>query len=163
MIFAPRLEKLRFLAMEMRLAHRLAQFAPTDADARMMARHALIRAKDFIGHARQLRKPLNAAGYDTRQFHELKEYFAQEFDAYFQTVRDKLVAHVQDQEFFDRIQQWNEIDSSKSEFFVDAAVEVYRLLEGLSVPVARRSWSSLKSAILLSIGRSWSIGDRGAR
>ena len=37
-----RLEKLRFLVTEMRLALRLAQFAPTDADARMIARHILI-------------------------------------------------------------------------------------------------------------------------
>jgi hypothetical protein len=134
MTLALRLEKLGFLAKEMQLAQRLAQFAPTDADARMLARHVLIRAKDFIEHARQLRKPLNAAGFDTRKFHELKEYVAQEFDAYFQKVRDKLGAHVQDLEFLERIEQWNSVDSSKSEFFVDAAAEIYRLLEGLSVP-----------------------------
>jgi hypothetical protein len=99
---AIRLEKLRFLAMEMRLAMRLAHFAPTDADARMLARHVLVRAEDFVCHARQLRRPLRKAGFDTSTFHDLKEYYAEEFEAYFPKVRDRLSAHVQDLDFGER-------------------------------------------------------------
>ena len=134
MTFAVRLEKLRFLAAEMQLAHRLAQFAPTDADARMLARHVIIRAKDYIEHARRLRGPLRDAGIDTKAYHKLKEYVAKEFESYFQIIRDKLSAHVQDLEFLERIKQWNSVDSSKAGFFADAGVEIYRLLEGLGIP-----------------------------
>lgn len=128
-----RLEKLRFLVMEMRLAMRLAQFAPTDADARMITRHVLIRAVDFISHARQLRKPLRQAGFDTAAFNSLKEYYAAEFTEYFQKVRDRLSAHVQDIELGEVIELWNGVDASKSEFFVDSAAEIYRSLENLGI------------------------------
>jgi hypothetical protein len=57
-----RLEKLRFIVMEIRLAMRLAEYAPTDFDARMLVRHVLIRAEDFVEHARQIRKPLKQVG-----------------------------------------------------------------------------------------------------
>lgn len=129
-----RLKKLRFLVMEMRLAMRLAQFAPTDADARMLTRHVLIRAVDFISHARQLRKPLGQAGLDTGAFHNLKEYYASEFQEYFQKVRDRLSAHVQDIELGEGIELWNGVDASKSEFFADGAAEIYCSLEPLGIP-----------------------------
>jgi hypothetical protein len=128
-----RLEKLRFVVMEMRLAMRLAQFAPTDADARMLTRHVLVRAVDFISHARQMRKPLRNVGYNTSTFNDLKEYYAKEFQEYFQTVRDRLSAHVQDIELNEGIELWNGIDASKSEFFVEGAVEIYRALELLNI------------------------------
>ncbi|WP_158906775.1 hypothetical protein [Burkholderia sp. L27(2015)] len=128
-----RLEKLRFVVMEMRLAMRLAQFAPTDADARMLTRHVLIRAVDFISHARQIRKPLTKAGYDTGAFNTLKEYYAKEFQEYFQKVRDRLSAHVQDIELSEGIELWNGVDAAKSEFFVEGAAEIYRALELLSI------------------------------
>jgi len=119
--------------MEMRLAMRLAQFAPTDADARMITRHVLIRAADFISHARQLRKPLQQAGYDTGAFNDLKEYYAAEFKKYFQKVRDRLSAHVQDIELEEVIELWNGTDASKSEFFVEGAAEIYRSLASLGI------------------------------
>lgn len=129
-----RLEKLRFLAMEMRLAMRLAQFAPTDADARMLTRHVIIRAVDFISHARQLRKPLGQAGFDTGTFNDLKEYYAAQFQEYFQKVRDRLGAHIQDIELAEGVKLWNGVDASKSEFFADGAAEIYRSLEPLGIP-----------------------------
>jgi hypothetical protein len=128
-----RLEKLRFLVMEMRLAMRLALFAPTDADARMLTRHVLIRAVDFVSHARQLRKPLEQAGFDTGTFNGLKEYYAAEFQEYFQKVRDRLSAHVQDIELGEGIELWNSVDATKSEFFADGAAEIYRALESLDI------------------------------
>lgn len=128
-----RLEKLRFLVMEMRLSMRLAQFAPTDADARMLTRHVLIRAVDFISHARQLRKPLGQAGFDTSAFNTLKEYYATEFQNHFQKVRDRLSAHIQDIELGEGIELWNSVDSSKAEFFVAGAAEIYRSLESLGI------------------------------
>ncbi|MCL4632827.1 hypothetical protein [Burkholderia sp.] len=130
-----RLRKLHFLAMEMRLAMRLARFAPTDADARMLARHVLVRAVDFISHARQLRKPLGKAGCDTAAFNDLKEYYAAEFQEYFQKVRDRLSAHVQDIELREGIELWNGVDASKLEFFVEGATEIYRSLELLTVEI----------------------------
>ncbi len=119
--------------MEMRLAMRLAQFAPTDADARMITRHVLVRAVDFISHARQLRKPLEQAGCDTVAFNDLKEYYAAEFKEYFQKVRDRLSAHVQDIELGEVIELWNGVDASKSEFFEEGATEIYRSLESLGI------------------------------
>ena len=129
-----RLEKLHFQAREMRLAMRLAQFAPTDADARMLTRHVLIRTDDFISHASQLRKPLRQAGFDTGAFDDLRKYYAAEFQEYFQKVRDRLSAHVQDIELSEVIELWNGVDASKSEFFADGAAEIYRSLEPLGIP-----------------------------
>jgi hypothetical protein len=60
---AVRLAKLKFIAEEMTLARHLATHAPDAFDARTLARHILIRAHDFIEHARALRKPLNLAGF----------------------------------------------------------------------------------------------------
>ncbi|MEV3809730.1 hypothetical protein RI496_18720 [Aeromonas dhakensis] len=128
-----RLEKLRFLVTEMRLALRLAQFAPTDADARMIARHILIRAVDFISHSRQLRKPLKQAGFNTVAFHDRKECYAAEFKESFQKVRDRLSAHVQDIKLGEVIELWNGVDASNSEFFVEGATEIYCSLQSLSI------------------------------
>jgi hypothetical protein len=128
-----RLDKLRFLAADMRLAYRMSTFAPNDADARMLVRHVIIRAESFIEHARAIRRPLNTAGFDVREFHKTKENYAALFMEYFRVARDRLGAHVQDLDFGRRIELWNDIDRSKSEFFADGAVEIYRLLESLAV------------------------------
>ena len=129
-----RLEKLRFLAMEMRLAMRIAQHAPTDWDARMIARHVLVRAKDFTKHAGPLKNALRRANFDVSEFHKLKEIYAEQFEEYFQKIRDRLSAHVQDIEFREGIELWNSVDSSKSEFFADGAVQLYQSLEHLNIP-----------------------------
>ena len=71
--------------------------------ARTVTRHILIRAENFIAHARGLRRPLNDAGYDTRHFHRTKEAYATAFEEYFLTSRHKLGAHVQDFDFGKRI------------------------------------------------------------
>ena len=52
MSLAIRLEKIRFLAQELELAHALACAQPTDYLKRAMARRVLIRARDFVAHAR---------------------------------------------------------------------------------------------------------------
>jgi hypothetical protein len=134
MTLKARLDKLRFLAADMRLAYRMSTFAPTDADARMLVRHVIIRAESFIEHARAIRKPPIAAGFDVRAFHKTKENYAAFFAEYFRVARDRLSAHVQDLDFGRRIELWNDIDASKSEFFADGAVEIYRLLECLAIP-----------------------------
>jgi len=68
-----RVEKLKFLVEEMELAMQLALCAADSFVSRTLARHVLVRAENFIAHARQLRKPLNNAGYGTNRFHQLKE------------------------------------------------------------------------------------------
>lgn len=128
-----RLEKLRFLLAEMQIALRLSKFAPTDFEARMLARHIIVCAASFVEHARRLRKLLNDAGLQSQRFHKTKEAYAVQFDEYFQTIRDRLGAHVQDIDFGRRIELWTDIDLSKAEFFTDGAKEIYRLLEELSI------------------------------
>jgi hypothetical protein len=131
---AVRLAKLRFIAEEMALARHLATHAPDAFDARTLARHILIRAHDFIEHARGLRKPLNQAGFNTRDFHRTKEAYAGNFDEYFQVSRDRLGAHLQDLDFGKRLEFWNDIEVSKIDFFVDGAKEIYESLASLRVP-----------------------------
>ncbi len=103
--------------MEMRLAMHMARFAPTDAESRMLTRHVLIRAVDFVSHARKLRKPLMRLGVNASHFREMNSYYAEVFNEYFQKVRDRLSAHVQDLEFSEGIDLWNSVDDSKSEFY----------------------------------------------
>ena len=133
-MIATRIEKLKFLTEEMQVALFLATHAPDPFSARTLARHILVRAENFIAHARGLRKPLNLAGYDTRAFHETKEAYAKAFDEYFQLSRDRLGAHVQDFDFGRRIELWNDIEIIKIGFFVEGAREIYSALAAMNPP-----------------------------
>lgn len=128
-----RLDKLRFLAEELQLAFALANSAPDAWNARLIARHILIRAYDVIAHARQIRKFVRTFGSD-QKFHEAKEAYASWFDEYFKMARHKLGAHVQDLDFGQRIELWNDIETSKIGTFVEGAAEIYGLLAPLNLP-----------------------------
>ena len=129
-----RLTKLRFLAQEMQLALFLAKNTAPDHRSRNLARHVLVRAKEFIEHARQLRRPLQAAGFAVARYHAEKERYAQDFDAYV-TTRDRLAAHVQDLDFVERLNRWNDIEFQKLDYFAEAARDIYTdLLGGLLIP-----------------------------
>jgi hypothetical protein len=129
-----RLEKLKFIVEEMQLSLHLTMNLADPFVARTLARHILIRAENFIEHARGLRKPLNLAGYDTRDFHKTKETYASAFNEYFKISRHRLGAHVQDFDFGKRIELWNDIEVVKIRFFVDGAQEMYRSLAALNLP-----------------------------
>jgi hypothetical protein len=133
-VIATRVEKLKFLTEEMHIALCLATHAPDAFIARTLARHILVRAENFIAHARGLRRPLNVAGYDTHAFHKTKEAYATAFDEYFQLSRDRLGAHVQDFDFGRRIGLWNDIEIIKIGFFVEGAREIYSGLAAMSLP-----------------------------
>ena len=126
-----RLEKLKFIVEEMQLAFHLAMHLTDPFAARTLARHILIRAENFIEHARGLRRPLIDAGFDTRDFHNAKEVYASAFEEYFKVSRHRLGAHVQDFDFGTRIELWNDIEIVKISFFVDGAQEIYRNLRCL--------------------------------
>lgn len=128
-----RLEKLRFIIAELQLGFVISQAAPTTWDARLAARHVLVRANDFIAHSRQLRKLVKLHGSDTA-FHKKKEIYAGWFNEYFQIVRDRLGAHVQDLDFGKRIDLWMDIDAAKIGIFVEGAIETYDSLAGLNLP-----------------------------
>lgn len=128
-----RLDKLRFLAEELQLAFALANSAPDAWNSRLIARHILIRAYDVIAHARQIRKFVRTFGSDLK-FHEAKEAYASWFDEYFKTARHKLGAHVQDLDFGQRIELWNDVETSKIGTFVEGAAEIYGLLAPLNLP-----------------------------
>jgi hypothetical protein len=81
-----RLKKLRHIIDELQLAFHLAQHAPDAFVARTLARHVIVRAADFIAHSRGLRRPLNQAGYDTREYHRTKEIYADYFGEYFRAL-----------------------------------------------------------------------------
>jgi hypothetical protein len=118
----------------MHVAFHLATHASDPFVARTLSRHILVRAENFIEHARGLRKPLKNAGYDTRNFHKKKEDYASVFVEYFKVSRDRLGAHVQDFDFGKRIELWNDIEIVKIGFFVEGAREVYESLTALNLP-----------------------------
>ncbi len=126
-----RIEKLRFIAEEMQIAFHLATNLTDTFFARTIARHILIRAENFIEHARRLRRPLREAGYNTNSFHYAKEAYASEFEQYFKVARHKIGAHVQDFDFGKRIELWNDIEIVKLSYFVDGAREIYEGLAAL--------------------------------
>lgn len=127
-----RVEKLLFIVDELQMTRLLADHAPDAATARMVARHILVRAKDFIDHARALKKPLQQAGHATADFHTAKEIYAGEFDC-FLTMRHRMSAHVQDLSLEDRITLWSNIETSKIDYFVDGAREIYDGLGSLGI------------------------------
>ena len=130
--------------------------------ARTLARHILIRAENFIEHARGLRRPLNDAGYDTCDFHKTKEAYASAFEEYFKVARHRLGAHVQDFDFGKRIELWNDIEIVKISFFVDGAQEIYRSLAPLNLPgyVAYTDPPELNDPAILEITSSVPAGHR---
>ncbi len=134
MPLATKLEKIKFIVDEMQLAMQLAKHAPDDFIARMLARHVIIRANDFITHVRKLKGPLTKAGFSTKDFHSTKETYAKNFDEYFRIARDRLGAHVQDFDFRQRLELWNEIEITKIGFFSDGALEIYKILEFMAIP-----------------------------
>lgn len=129
-----RVDKLRFLVDEMHIAFHLARHVSDPFVARTLARHILVRAENFIAHARGLRRPLKELGHDTRQFHRTKEDYATAFAEYFKVSRDRLGAHVQDFDFGKRIELWNDIEVIKIGFFVEGAQEIYEALTSLRLP-----------------------------
>jgi hypothetical protein len=129
-----RIEKLRFIVEEMQIAFHLATQLTDPFLTRTIARHILIRAENFIEHARGLRRPLRDAGFETREFHTAKEAYAKEFEEYFKLARHRLGAHVQDFDFGKRIELWNDIEIVKLSYFVDGAREIYEGLAALAVP-----------------------------
>ena len=133
-MISSRVEKLKFIVDEMQLAFHLTMHLTDPFVARTLARHILIRAENFIEHSRGLRRPLNDAGYETRDFHKAKEAYASAFEEYFRVSRNRLGAHVQDFDFGKRIELWNEIEIVKISFFVDGAQEIYRSLALLNLP-----------------------------
>lgn len=128
------IRKLRFIVQELELTLLMVTMAPDDFSKRSIARHILIRAMDFISHARLLRKPLRVAGHNVKVFNEQKETYAQSFGEYFQVSRDKISGHVQDIDFLERIEHWNQIEIGKIGYFVESAIQIYRDLEPLSIP-----------------------------
>ena len=133
MSFKIQLEKIVFIIQEMELALYLSQNAPDEFTRRMLARHILVRADNFIEHIRRLKRPLNMAGFNTTQFNLRKETYAKYFEEYFQTSRDKLSGHVQDLDFGKRIELWNDIESVKLGFFVDGAREIYENILAMGI------------------------------
>ena len=129
-----RVEKLKFIVDEMYLALHLAKHSPDAFFARTIARHILIRAENFIEHARGLRSPLNRNKHNTRDFHRTKEIYAKTFNEYFIVSRDRLGAHVQDFDFGRRIELWNDIEIVKIAFFVEGAKELYQSLAIMNLP-----------------------------
>ena len=120
-----RLAKVRFITQELELALLVARSLPDDHARRVLARRVVIRAKDFIDHARQLRKPLQLLGVATRDFHARKEAYAQSFVEHFPVLRDRMGAHMQDVELLNRLQLWSDIEVVKLSYFVDGAREIY--------------------------------------
>ena len=129
-----RIEKLKFIVEEMQIAFFLTTHLTDPFIGRTLARHILIRAENLIEHARALRRPLNDAGYETRDFHKTKEAYASAFDEYFKAARNRLGAHVQDFDFGKRIELWNDIEIVKIGFFVEGAQEIYQSLSPLNLP-----------------------------
>ena len=130
-----RLEKLKFMVEEMQVAFFLATHLTDPFVARTLARHILIRAENFIEHARGLRRPLTQAQYDTSAFHKTKEEYASNFEEYFKVARHRTPgAHVQDLDFGTRIELWNDIETVKISYFVDGARQIYQDLATLRVP-----------------------------
>ena len=128
-----RLEKLRFLVDDLRLASALSGAAPDAWSGRLIARHVLVRAYDVVTHSRGLRRLAQPFG-PIQAFNDAKETYATWFDEYFKTTRHKLSAHVQDLDFGRRIELWNDVEAGKIGVFVDGAAQIYEALAGLGLP-----------------------------
>jgi hypothetical protein len=148
-----RLDKLRFIIEEMQIALFLTKHLSDPFVARSLARHIVIRAENFIEHARRLRRPLTDAGFRTQNFHKSKEAYATAFEEYFKEARHRLGAHVQDLDFGRRIELWNDIEIIKISYFVDGALEIYNALASENIPgyVAYAEQPALKDQTLLSL------------
>lgn len=141
-------EKLEFAAEEMFVALRLAAATCDDFNARAVARHVLVRARDFIALVYDLLGVLRRSGLDVEAERKRVGDFAAPFEEYFATTRTKLAAHVQNLEFAERLELWTDIDLSKLTYFAEGAYEILngiRTLRGQTplaqpaVPSGRRT------------------------
>ena len=90
-------EKALFVAQEMELALMLAERCATDFRARScIARHVLVRAKDFIALTGALIEPMRDAGFAVEGLRSRRTVYMAAFDEYYSTSRTRLAAHVQD-------------------------------------------------------------------
>jgi hypothetical protein len=130
------LGKLQFAAAEMELALLLARHAPNDFLGRAVARHVVVRAKDFIAlcydAASALKK--SAGSGAVADVRERLDAYRDAFDEYYATTRTKLGAHVQPVEFAERLELWTDLEVGKLSYFVDGAREVYDAFAELSPP-----------------------------
>lgn len=128
--------KLRFAAGEMELALLLAKHAPNDFLGRAIARHVVVRAKDFIAlcyDATSALKKSAGAGAVADVRGRLEAYRGA-FDEYYALTRTKLGAHVQPVEFAERLELWTDLEVGKLSYFVDGAREIYSAFAKLSAP-----------------------------
>jgi hypothetical protein len=117
-------DKLEFAAREMFVALQLATNATDDFTARALARHVLVRVRDFISLAYDLLGVLGRAGLNIEGERERMRAYASVFEEYFDTTRTKLAAHVQDLEFAERLELWTDIDIGKLSYFAEGAYEI---------------------------------------
>jgi hypothetical protein len=120
-----RLEKIRHIAQELELCLAIVEALPGDHLRRVLARRLVVRAKDFIEHCRQLRRPLVAAGFSVTDFHRRKEDYASALLEYFPLLRDRMGAHLQDVDFLNRLEVWSSVEVVKLSYFVEGAREIY--------------------------------------
>ena len=122
-------EKLVFCAREMHLAYRLAQAAPTDFVRRAVARHVVVRARDFIELAFDVLGGLKRQGVVVASERARVGAYRDAFDEYYDSTRTALSAHVQPLEYSHRLELWKELEIVKLSYFVDGAREI---CEGLA-------------------------------
>jgi len=126
--------KLSFAAAEMDLALLLAKHAPNDFVGRAIARHVVVRTKDFIVLAYDalgvLKRALGAPA--TADVRKRLDAYRDAFDEYYARTRTKLGAHVQPLLFAERLELWTDVEVSKLSYFTDGAREVYEAFAHLS-------------------------------
>lgn len=79
MSLAVRLQKAKFIVEELQVAFYLTRYSPNDFTARILARHVLVRAENFIFHMNSLRKPLSRAHFPLKDFLEKKRLLTVRF------------------------------------------------------------------------------------
>jgi hypothetical protein len=153
-----RMEKLLFIVNELELSLTLVNHAGDDFSKRTIARHILIRAKDFIEHSRQLKNTLLKAGYKSQDLEKEIKAYASNFEEYFAASRNKMGAHVQDLDFGKRIELWNDIELVKLKYFSESALEIYKgTLSSMGFPEYTQysSFAELSDSKFISVLENW--------
>ncbi|MDQ0154186.1 hypothetical protein [Robertmurraya andreesenii] len=133
------LEKMMYALRNMQVANSILSIKNSSFFKRVISRIILIRLPDFIRYARMVNNETkgNRSKADHAKVKEELNTLSNLYQEYLEDQRNKFGGHFKDEDYFERIQLWSEIQADKMIFFFDLAEEITDLL----VPGQRKKYT----------------------
>lgn len=124
-------EKVLYCIQMMQLVCWLTSLINDDYGKRVLARYILVYLDAFLDLAPRLKNQIKNSVLDVDTVTQKINRLRTNYESYYATIRDKLVAHRQDLPLALRIETWNEIDDTTVNIFIDDVTDIYTNLRNL--------------------------------